>query len=98
MPRPVFLIIEGRQRDVGTLVKNYIELRARVIHTKPFKQLDGRDERFMLFNDLMESKGYSPTIYPDGQITLIIPPSDKYGPLLREIANVYWLTRNTEGV
>ena len=98
MPRNIYLILDGREREVGTLLKNNVEYRSRVIQVRPFKTLDHRDERFTVLLSLLESKGYSPSILPGGEIFLIMPQSDKYGWILREIANVYWLTRNTEGL
>lgn len=94
--RSVWLIVNGSQLEVGYLEKNYTQLRLRTIQTRPFKRLNGFDGRFKLFEDLMRSRGYEPIIYEDGRIVIQLPISDRYGPVLREIANVYYLAEKME--
>ena len=94
--RAIFLILNGSRHDNGVLEQNYVSFRLRTIKTRPLRRLNGHDARFQLFEDLMRSKGYSPVIYEDGTIIIQMPSSDKYGPVLREIANVYYLAEKME--
>ena len=96
--RKTFLILNGSRVENGIVEQNYVSFRLRTIKTRPLRRLNGHDARFQLFEDLMRSKGYSPVIYEDGTIIIQMPSSDKYGPVLREIANVYYLAEKMEAV
>lgn len=94
--RKTWLLVNKKQVENGTLDKNYVINRIRYLRTIPDKKLNGYDPRFKLFKDLMLSKGYQVRIYENGTIELEIPCSDKYGPILREIATLYYLVEKAE--
>ena len=91
--QPLWVNIKGTRFDTGW-VQLTVEGRLRYIESEGKTKLNTSNPVFLLLEDLLLQWGYNCEIFPNGNVSLVVPVSDQYGKICREIAKTYFLAMN----
>ena len=89
-------LLEYKRRPVGTLYTCRLPPHGIEVWNTPDKDLDGGHYLFLDLARIFNEGRILYKIYKDGRVFFLAPFGVKYGPLLGEVARVYWLLQHME--
>lgn len=91
-------VLEYKHQPVGSLSTVRLPPHGFEVWNTPDKDLDGGHYLFLELARIFNEGRILYKIYPDGRVFFLAPFGVKYGPLLGEVARVYWLLQRLAGL